>query len=175
MIKNQLEYEFSKEQAAKFERAIAFLKTDKVQSSREPLALQSLLDSHQSQLESIQDEIAEYETLIAHDSNEPVVLVLDDINQLSELLIKARIALKMTHKELAALCDRTEDQIKSYEQKDYQNASYLDFMAVINALGIQIHEGNFLASLDDFYTDRLADIRKAENPNTSSKLLTTEC
>jgi chromosome segregation ATPase len=162
MIKNDIEYEFSKEQAAKFEQAIAFLKTDKAKLEREPMALQSLIDSHQSQLESIQDEIVEYETLIAHDSIQPVVLALDDINQLSEILIKARIALKMTHKELAFLCDRTEQQIKAYEDKEYQNASFVDVLTVINALGIQLDQGKFLVSLDDFYSNRLAELRQNE-------------
>ncbi|HBL13166.1 MAG TPA: hypothetical protein DD379_17565 [Cyanobacteria bacterium UBA11162] len=167
MIKNQLQYEFTKEQAAKFKGAIANLQTKEAKLRRDPLGWQSLVDSYRSQLESLQDEIDEYETLIAHDPNQPVVLNLDDINKISELLIKARIAFKITQKELAYMCDRTEDEIKAYEERNYHNSSFLDFLAVIDSLGIQCQEGRFYAVLDDFYKDRLVAIRQSENFNAA--------
>ncbi|MEQ8997692.1 MAG: hypothetical protein RID53_14460 [Coleofasciculus sp. B1-GNL1-01] len=84
-------------------------------------------------------------------------------NKLSTLLIKARIAFKLTQKELAYLCDRTEDQIKAYEEENYNNATFLDFLAVIDALGIQLQSGRFCAALDEFYKERLAVARQSDN------------
>jgi hypothetical protein len=60
-------------------------------------------------------------------------------------------------------CDRTENQIKAYEQENYNNATFLDFLAVIDALGIQLQSGRFCASLDYFYTERLAVARQPDS------------
>ncbi|MDF5732846.1 MAG: hypothetical protein PUP92_33845, partial [Rhizonema sp. PD38] len=89
---------------------------------------------------------------------------------LSDILIKARIAFKINLYELAVLCDRTEEQIKSFEDKDYQNASFVDFLAVSDALGIKIQEDKFVAELDGFYKEHLATIRQTENVSTTFKV-----
>ena len=81
----------------------------------------------QCHLDKLKAEKAEYEKLISHDSQTPIVLELDDIDYLPDILIKARIAAKLSEKELGALCGCTEEQIKRYEKDDYQSASYLDF------------------------------------------------
>ena len=120
-------------------------------------------DSNNSLRESIVDEIEEYEALIAHNPNQPIVLRIDCMDELSDLLIKARIAFKITHQELAALCHLTTEQIQLFEDKDYQNASYIDFLAVANALGVEIVDGKFVANLDDFFRHKLADIRLQNN------------
>jgi transcriptional regulator with XRE-family HTH domain len=165
MIKNQLEYSVTKEWAEKFARSLAALTIDEEKRKIEPIKWQSHRDGVLSQLEDFREQIAEYESLIAHEANRPILLKIDDINQLSDILIKARIALKITQKELAYLCDRTEDQIKSYEEKNYHNASFLDFLAVSDALGIQPQEGKFVAKLDEFYQSHLAQLRQSENIN----------
>ncbi len=172
MIKNDLEYSVTKSWIEKFGRTLAALEQDEEKKKKDPDGWQLHHDGVLSQLEELQKQIAEYENLIAHDPNQPVALKIDDINKLSDLLIKARIAFKITQKELAFLCDRTEEQIQAYEDKDYQNASFLDFLAVSDALGIQIQEGSFFAELYDFYKDRIAVIRHNSSthfPKTSAK------
>jgi hypothetical protein len=49
---------------------------------------------------------------------------------------------------LADLAGLKEEQIKSYENNDYEDASFLDVRFVIDALGIKIQKGEFLVSLD---------------------------
>ncbi len=98
-----------------------------------------------------------------------LVLEIDDINYLSHLVIKARIALKITQKELAILSDLTEEQIQDFEHKNYHNASFLDFLAVSNALGIKIINGKFVAQLSDFYKQELIDIRSSANLDNDMK------
>lgn len=119
--------------------------------------------SAQSQREDLQEPIAEYEALIAHNINEPITLKVECMNKISQLLIKARIAFKITQKELASLCNRTEEQIKFFEDKDYQNASFIDFLAVRDALGVEIVNDKFIAKIDDFYLEHLAAMRQTEN------------
>jgi hypothetical protein len=40
------------------------------------------------------------------------VLSIENLDYLPDLLIKARIAMKLTQKELATFCQRTEEEIK---------------------------------------------------------------
>jgi transcriptional regulator with XRE-family HTH domain len=76
------------------------------------------------------------------------VLILDDIDYLPQILIKARMAAKLSQKELADLAGLTEEKIKRYEDNDYEDASFLDVRFVIDALEIQVQKGEFLVPLD---------------------------
>ncbi|NER37515.1 MAG: hypothetical protein F6J93_26725 [Oscillatoria sp. SIO1A7] len=56
-----------------------------------------------------------------------------------------------------------------YEDKDYEQASFLDFMAVSDALGIQLKEGVYMAELNDFYKECLEAIREGEASEKEEK------
>jgi ribosome-binding protein aMBF1 (putative translation factor) len=160
MIKNEHQYRVSQDWADKFERSLASLRQNEEKKNNDPDGWQLLQDSYQTQLNTIKQEIAEYETIINHDPKELVNLTIAYIDELSDILIKARIALKISQKELAALSGLTESQIESYEDKDYQNARFVEAIAVSNALGIKIKKGNCVAELSDFYQEILAQIRE---------------
>ena len=159
MIKNDLEYNITLSWVNGMGRAIAMLERDKEKKNNEPDIWQIHYDGVTSQRQDLQEQVTEYEALIAHNANNKIVLQVESMNKLSDLLIKARIAFKITHQELAALCDFTTEQIKLFEDKDYQNASYIDFLAVANALGVEIVDGKFVSNLDDFFKHKLANIR----------------
>ena len=159
MIKNDKQLKYSKEWAEKFEKTNRKLFLNEEKRLKDPEGWQLMQDSNNSLRSSLVDEIDEYEALIAHNEDKPIVLQVESMNKLSDLLIKARIAFKITQQELAYLCDFTTEQIKLFEDKDYQNASYLDFLAVANALGVEIVDGKFVAELDDFFKQKLAKIR----------------
>ncbi len=101
----------------------------------------------QHHLDTLKAEIVEYETLTAHDYGSPIVLKLDDIDYLPQILIKARIAASLSQKELGDLAGLTEEKVKEYEENDYQTASFLDFLAVLNVLELKIKNCEFLAPL----------------------------
>lgn len=161
MIKNEHQYRVSQDWADKFERSLASLRQNEEKKNNDPDGWQLLQDSYQTQLNTIKQEIAEYETIINHDPKELVNLTIAYIDELSDILIKARIALKISQKELADLSGITESEIKSYEENDYQNARFIDAIAVSNALGIRIKKCDCVAELSDFYQERLAEIREA--------------
>lgn len=169
MIKNELEYNVTKSWTEKFVRALAALERDEEKKKSEPDIWQLHHNGVVSQLEEFEEQITEYEALVAHDPNQYVVFIVDDINQISDILIKARIALKITQKELAFLSDSTEEQIKSFEDKNYHNASFLNVLAVSDALGIKITNGRFVAKLDDFYKDQLTAMRQTKNEDAQVK------
>ncbi|MBC6479672.1 MAG: helix-turn-helix transcriptional regulator [Hormoscilla sp. GM7CHS1pb] len=148
MLKNELEYEVTKEHKHNFEQALAALERDEEKKKKEPIVWQLHHDGVESMLSEFAEEIAEYEMLTAHDRQTPLVLKLDDPNYLPQILIKARMGAKLSQKELADLSGLTEEQICSYEAKNYHTASVLDLFAVIDALDLKIKTCEFLVPLD---------------------------
>ncbi|MCL1472031.1 helix-turn-helix domain-containing protein [Argonema antarcticum] len=148
MIKNELEYQVSQEWLEKFEKSIAAIEKDEDSKKNDHERWKMNRETLQCHLEKLQAEIAEYDRLTSHDSHTPIVLTLDDIDDLPQLLIRARMAAKLSQKELADLAGLTEEQIKRYEDNDYEDASFLDVRFVIDALDIQIQKGEFLVPLD---------------------------
>jgi len=148
MIKDEKQYDFTKEQAQKFEWTIAQLHQDEEKKKNDPDYWQVYHDSLQGILDTLREEIAEYEMLTAHDRQTPLVLKLDDTGYLPQILIKARMGAKLSQKELADLSGLTEEQISEYEAKDYHTASVLDLFAVMDALDLKIKTCEFLVPLD---------------------------
>lgn len=148
MIKNEEQYKYSQEWARRFEDSMRMLEQDEALKKKDPEGWQLSWDVKQVRLERLKSEIAEYERLTSHDRHQPIVLKLDDIDDLAKILIKARMAAKLSQKELAALSGLTAEQICRYEDNDYQDASFLDVKFVINALDIRVQQAEFLVPLD---------------------------
>ncbi|KYC37166.1 DNA-binding protein [Scytonema hofmannii PCC 7110] len=147
MIKNDQQLRNTKEWLQRFEQSVAEL--DNNDTLKADLTRWKLhRDSYQSQVDELKEKIAEYEALVNHDYLKPIVLKINEINHLPQILIKARMAAKLSQKELADLAGLTEEQIKLYEDKDYEGASFLDVLAVFDALEIKIQAGEFLVPLD---------------------------
>jgi hypothetical protein len=160
MIKDDKELAYSKEWVKKFTEANRKIKANKEKQLIDPDGWQLSQESNNALRQKILDEITEYEALVAHDPEQPILLEIENLDYLPDLLIKARIAMKLTQRELAVFCQRTEEEIKSFEDKKYHNASFLDFTNAIDVLGIKLVNGNFVAEMDNFYKQRLIDIRR---------------
>lgn len=148
MIKNEKEYQFTQELVIEFEKsleAIEINKNYKISNSNDRELIKGALQCH---LDKLKGEIAEYEKLIAHNRHQPILLTLDDLRNLPQLLIKARIAAKLSQKELADLAGLTEEKIRHYEENEYEDASLLELKLAIDALDIQVKNGEFLVPLD---------------------------
>lgn len=77
------------------------------------------------------------------------------------------MAAKLSQQQLADLAGLTEEQIKRYEDNDYEDASFLDLRFVIDALGIKIKKGEFLIPLD---TLRRTPVTKEELLSSSNRI-----
>ena len=66
------------------------------------------------------------------------------IDDLPVGLIRARIALRLTQKQLAERVGLKEQQIQRYEETDYVSASFSRLQEIIKALGLDIEEKIFL-------------------------------
>ena len=162
MIKDRQEYRISLEWLERFERAMKALSEDEVKKTNDRTGWQLQYDGVQAMWKNVKAEIAEYETLLEHDRTQPIFFKFPEIDKISKVLIQARIAFKLSQYELAYLCGLTEASIKSYEENDYQNASFLDIIAVSDALGIKPKTDGLMAELEEFYQNRIAEIRSSE-------------
>ncbi|HIA55318.1 MAG TPA: helix-turn-helix domain-containing protein [Candidatus Melainabacteria bacterium] len=135
MIQNERQYRISKAAAERFKVALGTF--DESRSDVHPLLLKAEKDALASQLESLVEEITEYEYLKA---GHPNVLTLDSLEQLPAGLIKARIALGLTQKELAEKLGLKEQQIQKYESEHYRSTSLERLIEIANALGVTVRE-----------------------------------
>ena len=135
MIKNERQYRITKTQADRFSQTLDSL----VRRSREstegthPLIAKAQENAIRSQLEDLEGQLREYESLKAGNFE------LDDLHVVAELptaLIKARIAQGLSQKDLAERLKLKEQQIQRYEATDYASASLNRIKEVVNALGI---------------------------------------
>ncbi len=136
MIKNQKQYQHSLDWLRRFEQSVAELDRNESLKS-EPLRWQLHRDSYQSQVDILKEEIAEYERLIHCDNSQPIQIKVESLNKLPDVLIKARIAAKMSQKELADLLGIDQQRVEQYEDSDYQCASFVEILEVSAVLGVE--------------------------------------
>ena len=97
-----------------------------------PRIVQAQADAIRSQLEDLEREMREYETLRAGGYGLEELSVVDE---LATVLIKARIGQGLSQKELAERIGVKEQQIQRYEATDYATASLARIKEVASALG----------------------------------------
>jgi DNA-binding XRE family transcriptional regulator len=137
MIKNENQYEYSKECAKRFEHSIVVVEQDEEWNKRDLERWQLDIDVKKSHLIALQEEIAEYEKLSNCDNSQPIKIQVESFNKLPDVLIKARIAAQMSQKELADILGIEEQRIKECEDKDYQCATFCEILDVSAALGVE--------------------------------------
>ncbi|NMS01714.1 helix-turn-helix transcriptional regulator, partial [Vibrio parahaemolyticus] len=86
-------------------------------------------------------EIEEYEQLL---SGEFAVFDVDNIANLPKALIRSRIYLGLTQKDLAEKLGMKEQQIQRYENTEYSSASFSTIVSIIGALDLKVTEDVFL-------------------------------
>lgn len=137
MIKNDRQYRITKAQLRAFEQALRELPNAKLPAGTDP----ALVEVQQRALESQRDEliadIQEYETLL---SGKISSLVVEDFAELPVALIKARVALGLTQKDLAERLELKEQQVQRWEATDYFGASVATLSQVMSALGVETRE-----------------------------------
>lgn len=139
MIKNERQYRITKAQAQRFEQALADLANcaeDKKQEN--PILFEAQRSALESQLDDLREELTEYEALTIHGNDEPLVFELDSLEALPLALIKARIATKLSQKDLAERLGLKEQQIQRYEATEYASANLARVIEVSQVLGMKL-------------------------------------
>lgn len=133
MIKNDRQYRVSKTQIREFETAITDVGTTPLPPDTDPQFADVQRKALQSQLDDLVCEVNEYEAL---KDGRLTSFEAHSLDELPLMLVKARIARGMTHKELADRLNLREQQVQRWEANDYSGASIDNLIAVANALGV---------------------------------------
>ena len=136
MIKNERQYKITKAQAARFSNTLESLRQKPDADNRtHPLIAKAQEDALSSQLADLESELREYESLKAGEFHlEPLEAIVD----VASALIKARIALGMSQKDLAERIGLKEQQIQRYEATDYASANLARIKEIVGAFGLDI-------------------------------------
>jgi len=169
MIKDELEYEVSKEWVEKFNTTIAAMERDEESKRKDFLKWDAGRGSIQCHLDQLHEEIAEYERLMAWDKSKPIEIVVENFNKLPEALIKARIAAKMSEEELAEILDIDPERIKEYEKKNYQSATLTELVNISCALGLEFKTAVMQVDFEEieFTKQTVAERRKRKREKAS--------
>ena len=138
MIKNEREYKITKASLAKFSSAlrhIAALRKSSGKYDKAQLKLQH--DAAQSMANELRQQIDEYESL--KKSGRFKLSVLETVEVIPSSLIRARIALGWTQKDLAKRLGTTEQQVQRYESTDYESASLKRITEIVGILKTAAH------------------------------------
>lgn len=141
MIKNERQYRITKSQASRFEDALRHASQKAAAEKIHPLLQKAQIDALRSQLEELQEEIGEYESLRSGIHN---IVEVESFDELPSALIKARIVAGLSQRELADRLSLKEQQIQRYEATNYASASFARLREVVRALGISVREDIFV-------------------------------
>lgn len=139
MIKNSKQLALTNKRIEEFSSTIAQLQSEPAKLS--PLLAKAQIDALTYQLETLEQQKAEYERLLA---GEFAVFDVNNIADLPKSLIMARIALGLTQKNLAERLGMKEQQIQRYENTEYGSASFTTLVSIVEALDLKITEDVFL-------------------------------
>ncbi len=135
MIENERQYRITKAWVEKFTQSAQQMAEPG--AAPDPLIQAAMVAQYQSQIEELQRDLDEYDALR---SGRVASLDVDSLTALPDALIRARIAAGLTQKELAARLGLKEQQIQRYESTRYSGVSLERAQAVVDALGVRIHE-----------------------------------
>jgi DNA-binding XRE family transcriptional regulator len=127
----------SQREKANRESRKALEEFDKRGSNTHPMLVKAQKEAMKSQLSGLEDQVREYERLR---SGTYKVLKASSLEKLPVELIRARIALGLTQKQLAKRLGLIEQQIQRYEETEYASASFSRLAEVANALRLDIKE-----------------------------------
>lgn len=100
-----------------------------------PLLREAEKKGLESQVADLRKQVHDYEILR---SGRPTAITIKSLAGLPDGLIKARIALGLSQKDLAIKLGLKEQQIQRYEALGYSGASLTRIVEVVEALGVEI-------------------------------------
>jgi len=143
MITNERQYRVTKSQLKKLQESLPG--DGASEGKQDPRLRAAVGDGLLSQIDELQEQIAEYERLKASSVSGLKVVTLSD---LSVALVKARVAQGMTQRDLARRLGMKEQQVQRYEATRYRSASFKRIMQVAEALGVDLDRPTRLQRVD---------------------------
>jgi transcriptional regulator with XRE-family HTH domain len=140
MIKNERQYRITKSQAVEFANALKRIENETA-TDMHPKLRQAQLAAVRSQYADLESALREYKSL---QEQRPAVIEALSLDELPRALIRARIALGLSQKDLADKMGLKEQQVQRYEATEYTSASLARIREVAAALGVRVAENIFL-------------------------------
>jgi DNA-binding XRE family transcriptional regulator len=137
MIKNEREYRITKAHLAGFEGGLIANDEREFPSNVDPGMKQLMHNAIASQIETFRDEIDHYEQLR---DGQITSREITSLRELPTALIEARIAARLTQRQLAERIGVAEQQIQRWEANDYSGVNLDRLQSIADALGVQIQE-----------------------------------
>jgi HTH-type transcriptional regulator / antitoxin HipB len=131
MIKNQKQAGITKDRLAELKKAKEIF--EKQHKDKATAKYRLGANSMNSLITELENEVQVYNGLVNGDFN---ILQAKSINELPNVLIAARLAQNMSHKELGELVGVKEQQIQRYEATDYETASFARITEISIALNL---------------------------------------
>jgi HTH-type transcriptional regulator/antitoxin HigA len=141
MIQNEHQYKVTQNKLKDLEGALVELIKNK--DALRPRQFSSRQKGLQLTIDNLSQEIEEYESLKTQQTS----IKITSIQELPIALIKARIAMGMTQKELAQKLGIKEQQVQRDEANQYSSAGFHRITEVAKALNITIQETDVLLKL----------------------------
>jgi HTH-type transcriptional regulator / antitoxin HipB len=135
MIQNERQYKITQSRVREFEQALSRLET--LNPTQHPRKILSEKNALLNTIQALQQEIADYDKL---KQGQISSFRLQNLNEIPTTLIKARIALGITQRELGERIGVQEQQIQRYEANQYQSISFDRLGQVFTALGINFKD-----------------------------------
>jgi len=137
VITNQREYRITKSWMARFEKELIANETRELGPREDPGMRKVVHDAIASQIETLRHEIDHYERLRdGHITSRE----LTSLHELPTALIEARIAARLTHRQLADRVGVAEQQVQRWEANKYSGVGLDRLQSIADALGVRIRE-----------------------------------
>ena len=127
MIQNNRQFNVTKGQISKLDSALAL--TRQAKGKMDTRIYRAMIAGIESQIDELREQLLEFEELKAARA-----LSLQSVTDLPSILVKARVALGYTQKDLANKLNLSPQQIQKYEATGYRSASLSRVLKIMGAL-----------------------------------------
>lgn len=165
MIKNQKQASITKSKLADLIKAKAELESKKTDFST--LEYELAENSFNGLIEDLEIQIKTYESLINGNFH---CLKPKNLQDIPKILIAARLAQKLSQKDLADIIGIQEQQVQRYEATDFEGASWVRIVEFSIALNLQL----FFEKIIIINTQPFDDIFEYPKEYTSQEILEVE-
>jgi len=137
MIANERQYRITKTELARFEANLVAHDARDPSPNVEERIHQAMHDAIDSEIQVLRGQIDHYEKLRdGHITSREIT----SLRELPTALIEARIAAKLTQRQLADRIGVAEQQIQRWEADEYSGVNIHRLQDIADALGVQMHE-----------------------------------
>jgi DNA-binding transcriptional regulator YiaG len=137
MITNERHYRITKAALKRFEEGLAVMKASGPGPDVHPRIHEAMIEANESQRDELREELERYDDLR---SGRVAQRTLHSLRELPIALIEARIAARLTQRQLAQRLGVPEQQVQRWEANSYSGVALERLQEIADALQLQVRE-----------------------------------